>query len=69
VKLNLAAFSPLISKVDHHLAGWQSALHNHQGRRILINSSLDGMATYMMQAIVLPPEVIVAIDIRRRTFL
>jgi hypothetical protein len=61
VKLNLAAFSPLISKVDRRLAGWQSALLNHQGRRILINLSLDGMATYMMQAIALPPGVIVAI--------
>jgi mannosylglycoprotein endo-beta-mannosidase len=26
VKLNLAAFSPLISKVDRRLAGWQSAI-------------------------------------------
>ena len=69
VKLNLAAFTPLISKVDRRLAGWQSALLNHQGRLVLINSALDGLTTYMMQAVALPPGVIAAIDKKRRAFL
>ncbi|XP_066358436.1 uncharacterized protein [Miscanthus floridulus] len=55
VKLNLAAFAPLISKVDRRLSGWQAALLNHQSRLVLINSVLDGLATYMMQALALPP--------------
>ena len=69
VKLNLAAFAPLISKVDRRLSGWQAALLNHQSRLVLINSVLDGLATYMMQALALPPGIISAIDSRRRAFL
>lgn len=69
VKPNHAAFSPLISQVDRRLAGWQLALLNHQGRLVLINSALHGLATYMMQAVALPPGVIAAIDSKRRAFL
>jgi len=69
VKLNLSAFAPLISKADRRLAGWQAALLNHQGRLVLINSVLDGLTTYLMQALVLPPGIIAKLDSRRRAFL
>jgi hypothetical protein len=69
VKLNLSAFTPLIAKVDKRLSGWQAALLNHQGRLVLVNSVLDGLVTYMMQALALPPGVIDLIDSRRRAFL
>lgn len=69
VKLNLSAFTPLISKVDHRLATWQAALLNHQGHLPLINSVMDGMVNYIMQALPLPPGIITAIDNQRRAFL
>lgn len=69
VKLNLSAFAPLISKVDRRLSGWQAALLNHQSRLVLINSVLDGLVTYTMQALALPPGIISAIDSKRRAFL
>jgi hypothetical protein len=69
VKLNLSAFAPLISKTDRRLAGWQAALLNHQGRLVLINSVLDGLATYLMQALVLPPGIVDKLDSKRRAFL
>lgn len=69
IKLNLSAFAPLISKVDRRLATWQAVLLNHQGRLTLINSVLDGIVNYIMQALALPPGIIAAIDSRRRAFL
>ena len=36
VKLNLAAFAPLICKVDRRLASWQASLLNHQGRLVMV---------------------------------
>ena len=69
VKLNLATFAPLICKVDRRLASWQASLLNHQGRLVLINSVLDGLVNYMMQALPLPPGIISTIDSRRRAFL
>jgi hypothetical protein len=68
-KLNLSAFAPLIAKVDKRLTGWQAALLNHQSRLTLINSVLDGLVTYTMSALVLPPGIISIIDCRRRAFL
>ena len=69
VKLNLSAFAPLISKIDRRLAGWQASLLNHQGRLVLVNSVIDGLATYLMQALVLPPGVVAKMDSKRRAVL
>lgn len=69
VKLNLSAFAPLISKADRRLAGWQAALLNHQARLVLVNSVLDGLTTYLMQALVLLLGIIDKLDSRRRAFL
>lgn len=69
VKLNLSAFAPLIAKVDKRLAGWQAALLNHQSGLTLINSVLDGLVTYIMQAMALLPGIITSIDSKRRAFL
>jgi hypothetical protein len=44
-------------------------LLNHQGRLVLINSVLDGLATYLMQALVLPPGIVEKLDSKRRAFL
>lgn len=68
-KLNLSAFAPLISKVDRRLSSWQAVLLNHQGRLTLINSVIDGLINYSMQALALPPGIIATIDSRRRAFL
>lgn len=67
-KLNLASFTPLISKTEHRLASWQAALLNHQGRLVLINSALDGLVTDM-QAVILPQSVVASLDSKSRAFL
>lgn len=69
IKLNLSAFAPLICKVDRRLASWQAVLLNHQGRLTLINSVLDGLVNYSMQALALSPGIVTAIDNKRRAFL
>lgn len=69
IRLNLTAFSPLIASIDRHLATWQATLLNHQGRLTLINSVLDGICNYTMQALALPPGIVTVIDAKRRAFL
>ena len=69
VKLNLAAFAPLIAKVDKQLAGWKATLLNHAGRLVLLNAVLDGMPAHLMSALLLPAGTVDALDKRRRAFL
>jgi hypothetical protein len=69
VKLRLSAFSPLVAKVDRYLSGWRAMLLSYAGRLTLVNSVLDGLPTYTMGAMVLPPGVIKLLDARRRAFL
>lgn len=69
MKLPLSAFAPLIAKVDRYLAGWKALLLSTAGRVVLINSVLDGIPTYAMGAMLLPPGVRAAINARRRAFL
>jgi hypothetical protein len=68
-KLNLAAFSPLISSADKYLSGWRASLLNHQGRLVLVNAVIDSLPVYAMGALHLPQGVIDALDARRRAFL
>jgi hypothetical protein len=60
---------PLIAKVDRYLAGWQALLLNPAGRLVLINSVLDGLPTYLMAALPLPPAVEDKMDARHRAFI
>jgi hypothetical protein len=60
---------PLIAKVDRYLVGWQALLLNPAGHLILINSMLDGLPTYLMAALPLPPGVEDKMDARRRAFI
>jgi hypothetical protein len=69
VKLRLSAFAPLIAKADRYLAGWKATLLSTAGRVVLINSVLDGLPTYAMGALMLPPRIKEALDARRRAFL
>ena len=69
VKLRLSAFAPLIAKADRYLAGWKATLLSTAGRVVLINSVLDGLPTYAMGALMLPPGIREALDARRRAFL
>lgn len=69
VKLRLSAFAPLVAKADRYLAGWKATLLSKAGRVVLINSVLDGLPTYAMGALMLPPGVREALDARRRAFL
>lgn len=68
-KLPLAAFQPLIAKVDKYLAGWQAPLLNYAGRTILVNSVLGSLPTYAMAALLIPKGTLEAMDKRRRAFL
>ena len=49
-KLHLFAFSPLISKADKYLGGWQASLLNPMGRVVLANTVLDSQLVHAMQA-------------------
>lgn len=40
IKLPLAAFAPLIARIDRYLASWQALLLSTAGRVVLINSVL-----------------------------
>jgi hypothetical protein len=62
-------FAPLIAKVDRYLAGWRATLLSTAGRVVLINSVLDGLPSYAMGAMMLPPAIREALDKRRRAFL
>lgn len=42
IKLPLAAFAPLIARIDRYLASWQALLLSTAGRVILINLVLAG---------------------------
>lgn len=68
-KLRLSAFSPLLSRSDKHLAGWQANYLNHIGRTELINSTLDSGPTYAMSAILMPQGIADCYDKKRRAFL
>jgi hypothetical protein len=68
-KLRLAAFTPLIAKVDKYLSGWRALLLSPGGRIVLINAVLDALPTFAMGALELPPGVITALDKLRRAFL
>jgi hypothetical protein len=63
------AFFLLIAMVDKYLSGWRAMLLSYAGRLTLVNSVLDGLLTYIMGAMVLPPGVIKLLDARRRAFL
>lgn len=69
IKLRLLAFAPLIAKADRYLAGWKATLLSTAGWVVLIISALDGLPTYAMGAMLLPPGVRAALDARRRAFL
>ena len=68
-KLRLAAFAPLIAKVDKYLSGWRALLLSPGGRLVLLNAVLDALPAYAMGAMVLPPGLIAALDRLRRAFL
>jgi hypothetical protein len=68
-KLRLAAFSPLIAKVDKYLSGWRALLLSPGGRIVLLNVVLDALPTFAMGALELPPGVTTALDRLRRAFL
>jgi hypothetical protein len=68
-KLRLAAFTPLIAKVDKYLSGWRALLLSAGGRLVLINAVLDALPTFAMGALELPPGVLAALDRLRRAFL
>jgi hypothetical protein len=55
--------------VDRYLAGWKATLLSTAGRVVLINSVLDGLPSYAMGAMMLPPAIREALDKRRRAFL
>jgi hypothetical protein len=55
-KLRLAAFNPLIAKVDKYLSGWRALLLSIGGRLVLLNAVLDALPTFAMGALELPPE-------------
>ncbi|XP_071680306.1 uncharacterized protein [Lolium perenne] len=61
-KLKLAAFAPLIAKVDKYLSGWRALLLSYGGRLALVNAILDALPTYAMGALDLPPRVLEAFD-------
>lgn len=69
VKLPLAAFAPLIARVDRYLASWKALLLSTTGRVVLINAVLGGLPTYAMGVVLPSPGVVKAIDARRRVFL
>ena len=64
-KLNLSAFAPIIVRADRYLSGWWSNLLNHSGRLVLVNSVLDSLPVYAMEALQLPQGVVDALDARR----
>ncbi|CAO2178496.1 unnamed protein product [Urochloa humidicola] len=68
-KLRLSAFTPLISKADRYLAGWQASLLNPMGRAVLVNTVLDSQLTHAMSVMLLPQGTLDAFDRRRRAFL
>jgi hypothetical protein len=53
-KLRLAAFNPLIAKVDRYLSGWHALLLSSGGRLVLPNAVLDALPTFAMGALELP---------------
>ncbi|KAK1616369.1 hypothetical protein QYE76_021886 [Lolium multiflorum] len=68
-KLPLAAFTPLIAKVDKYLSSWHALLLSAGGRLVLLNAVLDVLPTFAMGALQLPPGVLAALDLLRRAFL
>lgn len=68
-KLRLAAFTPLIAKVDKYLSGWRALLLSSGGRLVLLNAVLDALPVFAMGALLLPPGVIAALDKLRCAFL
>ncbi|XP_071678659.1 uncharacterized protein [Lolium perenne] len=68
-KLRLAAFNPLIAKVDRYLSDWRALLLFAGGRVVLLNAVLDALPTFTMGALELPPGVLATLDRLRRAFL
>lgn len=68
-KLRLAAFSPLIARVDRQLSGWKASLLNATGRTVLVNNVVDSSFTYAMSVLLLPAGTIDALDSKRHRFL
>jgi hypothetical protein len=68
-KLGLAAFVPLIAKVDKYLSGWRALLLSFGGRLVLLNAVLGTLPAFPMAAIDLPMRVLPVLDRTRRAFL
>jgi hypothetical protein len=68
-KLRLAAFAPLIAKVDKYLCVWRVLLLSFGGQLVLLNAILDALPAFTMAALDLPPDVLAALDRARRAFL
>jgi hypothetical protein len=68
-KLRLAAFAPLIAKVDKYLSRWSTLLLSFGGRLVLLSAVLDALPTFAMGALDLPPGVITALNKLHRAFL
>jgi hypothetical protein len=67
-KLRLAAFNPLIAKVDKYLSGWRALLLSAGGHLVLLNAVLGALPTFAMGALELPPGVLAVLDRLRRAF-
>jgi hypothetical protein len=61
-KLGIAAFFPLIAKIDKRLAGWIDKLLSMAGRGILLKAVLSALPTHLMSAILLPIGVLLEFD-------
>lgn len=68
-KLPNSVFYTYIDRSDKFLSTYQASLLNKMGRVVLINSVLDAQLVYIMSATQLPPDIIIKLDKRRRSFL
>lgn len=67
-KLNLAAFHPIIAKVDKRLAGWKAQVLSMAGWVILIRAVIRALPSYIMAVMMLPTGTILEIDKRCHAF-
>jgi hypothetical protein len=67
-KLNIAAFTPLITKVDRYLSGWRATLVSPGGRLVLLNAVLNALPAYAMGAMELLARLLDALDKSRHAF-
>lgn len=68
-RLKKQHFMTLINMVHYRLAGWKGGFLSLAGRKILINSVINAMPMYYMQAFLLPTWVIKSIEKIKRSFL